>query len=104
MSSAVAYLTLALIVALNMGVVYGAALLGVSGDGTTGSKNFVLGIGALWVVAFAIRAVHLITQGDEKGGVRVAAKTLPYALLLVVLIPFAMYLFEGAQNLLARVG
>lgn len=104
MSSAVAHLTVALIVALNMAVVYGASLLGINGDGTQGSMNFVLGLGTLWVVAFAIRAVQLITRGDEKGGVGVAAKTLPYALLLVVLTPFAMFLFEGVRSLLARVG
>ncbi len=104
MSKAVAYLTVALIVALNMAVVFGASLLGISGEGKPGSMYFVLGLGALWVVAFAIRALLLITQGDEKGGVGVAAKTLPYALLLVVLAPFAMFLFEGARSLLARVG
>jgi hypothetical protein len=104
MSNAVAYLTVALIVALNMVVVYGASLFGINGNGSPGSMNFVLGIGTLWVVGFAIRAVQLIARGDKEGGVGVAAKTLPYALLLVVLTPFALFLLEGARSLLARVG
>jgi hypothetical protein len=104
MSNAVAYLSVALIVALNMVVVYGASLFGINGNGTPGSMNFVLALGALWVVAFAIRAVHLITRGDKEGGIGVAAKTLPYALLLVVLTPFAIFLFEGARSLFARLG
>lgn len=65
----------------NVLVVAAMAALGVNGDGTLGVAPWVLGFGAMWV-CFSARAVVLLKRGDCAGGVKFAAKAMPYAFVI----------------------
>lgn len=82
MSKTVATLALIGVTLLNLLVVGALAALGVHGDGTQGIALWVLGFGALWVGGFGTRAVARLKKGDHAGGVKLAAKAMPYAFII----------------------
>lgn len=80
MPKALAALAVLLISALNLGVVFGASVLGVYGDGTPGAMPFIWAGGLIWVSAFTIRALYWVWRGRGAEGIGLCALTLPFAL------------------------
>ncbi len=78
-------IALVLITTMNLAVVGLSSLFAIYGDGSAGGMYWVLGIGSLWVLGFAGRATCLANRGEERAAIGIAAKTLPYALLALLI-------------------
>ena len=84
MSTTAAYVAIFLISGLNAFGVFLASLLGIYGDGSSGAMPLVLGIGWIWVGAFAVASFYVAWKGQAEAGIALSVKTLPYALLFLV--------------------
>jgi hypothetical protein len=84
MSAAAAYVAIFVIAGLNAFGVFLASLLGIYGDGSSGSMPLVLGVGWTWVGAFAVAGFCMASKGQAEAGIAFCAKALPYALLFLV--------------------
>jgi hypothetical protein len=84
-STPLAFVVITIVAAINAVVVLGASLLGVSGDGTPGSMYVVLSVGWSWTAVFYFLGLYRMSRGEHQAGINLTLKTIPYAIVLVVL-------------------
>lgn len=85
MSKGRAKLSVCGISAANLFLVAASSIFGVYGDGSTGAAPLILSIGAVWVLAFAVRGFILIRKGDHDAAIQLAMRALPYAALTLMI-------------------
>lgn len=84
-----------LVTAINLCIVGAMSLLAIHGDGSKSEMPWVLAIGTLWVLAFTARSIPLANKGDTKAAASMAAKAIPYALVVMIVGLIAFSLLRG---------
>jgi hypothetical protein len=94
MSRAGSIVAVLAITLVNLALVGCSSILAVGGDGSAKGIYLVLGLGGLWVVAFAVRSLVLASKGMHSEAVSFISKALPYGLLTLILLQFVAAAFR----------